>query len=211
MHMDRHFGYGTGLHYTSYSERISSPDKYADVTSYEDVFFLTAVDTTVLAITDTIFQQGQYYYVTTPITTTIFVLDQTVDTVITNMRVQQAQEHVNTLSYLEIPLLLDAHAGKGHWSFGLRGGPTIGLLTGKRGSLPDNVLDGFVDYADQPFRSYALGYVARAYVRYGFCTAWSVGIEPTIRGHLTDAYRDYGFARRSSGFGAMLSLSYRLP
>ncbi len=211
MHMDRHFGYGTGLHYTNYSERINSPDKYADVTSYQDVFFLTPVDTTVLAITDTIFQQGQYYYVTTPITTTIFVLDQTVDTVITNMRVQQAKEHVNTLSYLEVPLLFDAHTGKGHWSFGVRGGPTIGLLTGKRGSLPDNVLDGFVDYADQPFRSYALGYVARAYVRYGFCTAWSVGIEPTIRGHLTDAYQDYGLTRRSSGFGAMLSLSYRLP
>ncbi|MCC7502396.1 MAG: hypothetical protein IT229_07685 [Flavobacteriales bacterium] len=210
MHLDRHFGYGTGLHYTSYSEHISSPDKYADVTSYQDAFFLTAVDTTVLAVTDTIFQQGQYYYVTTPITTTIFVLDQTVDTVITNMRVQQAKEHVNSLSYLEVPLLLDAHTGKGHWSFGVRGGPTIGLLTGKRGSLPDNVLDGFVDYADQSFRSYALGYVARAYMRYGFCSAWSVGIEPTIRGHFTDAYENYGLTRRSSGFGAMLSLSYKL-
>ena len=211
MHLGRNFGYGTGLHYTTYAERISSPDKYADVTSYQDVFFLSPVDTTILAITDTIFQQGQYYYVTTPITTTIFVLDQTIDTLITNMRVQHAQQHVNSLSYLEVPLLLDAHTGKGHWSFGVRGGPTVGLLTGKRGSLPDNALDGFVDYADQPFRSYALGYVARAYVRYGFCAAWSVGIEPTIRGHLTDAYQDHGLTRRSSGFGAMLSVSYRLP
>jgi len=210
MRMGRHFGIGTGLHYSTYAERYAQDALYATATNYNDVFFLTPVDTTVLVVTDTIVQGGQVYYVTTPFTLTINVLDQTIDTVYTTVQTQQARDQVNTLSYLEVPLLLDAHTVKGRWHFGVRGGPTIGLLTGRRGSVPDSQMDGLTDYADQPFRSYAFGYVARAYVRFRFCTAWSVGLEPTIRGHFTDAYSDYTMSRRSSGLGAVLSLSYQL-
>jgi hypothetical protein len=211
MRMGRHFGFGTGLHYTTYAERYMQEAQFATATNYNDVFFLTPVDTTVLIVTDTVFQGGQVLYVTAPFTITINVLDQTIDTVTTTVQTQQARDQVNSLSYLEVPLLGDVHSAKGKWQFGVRGGPTIGLLTGRRGAVPDSQMDGLTDYADQPFRSYGFGYVARAYVRFSFCTAWSVGIEPMLRGHFTDAYEDYTLSRRSAGLGAMLSLSYRLP
>lgn len=211
MRMGRNFGFGTGLHYTTYAERYVQEAQFATATNYNDVFFLTPVDTTVLIVTDTVLQGGQVYYITSPYTITINVLDQTIDTVITTVQTQQARDQVNSLNYLEVPLLGDVHTAKGKWQFGVRGGPTIGLLTGRRGAVPDSQMDGLTDYADQPFRSYGFGYVARGYVRFSFCTAWSVGIEPTLRGHFTDAYEDYTLSRRSTGVGAMLSLSYRLP
>ncbi|MEX1132537.1 MAG: hypothetical protein WEC15_04865, partial [Flavobacteriales bacterium] len=116
----------------------------------------------------------------------------------------------NRVSYVEIPLLLDAHLMQGRWSVGLRGGPTLGILTGRRGALPNSSNDGYTEFSDQAFRELMLGYTARAYIRYRWNAAWSIGLEPAIRGQLINSLDNGPLDRRSSAFGGMLSLSYRL-
>jgi hypothetical protein len=92
----------------------------------------------------------------------------------------------------------------------VRGGPTFGLLTETRGSVPSVDNEAYVEFSDLPFREFILGFTARAYIRYRFNAAWSVGIEPAIRGQLMNSLSSGDLARRSSSKGVLISLSYRL-
>ncbi len=210
MHLGRNIGLGVGLHYGTYAERIQV--SAIDQTSIErwNFWYLTPVDTTILVITDTVEQGGQVVYEGVNVNTTVLVLAQGEDSTVTTTRVRNARELVNRTSYLEVPLLVDAHLVQGRWSMGLRGGPTVGLLTGRTGSIPNSTNDGYTELGDQAFREVVFGWTARAYLRYRWNAAWSIGIEPAMRGLFSNSLSEGDVQRRSSAFGGMISLSYRL-
>lgn len=210
MHVGRNIGLGVGLHYGTYAERIHV--KAMDRTNTErwNFWFLTPVDTTILVITDTVELGGQVVYEGVNVNTTVLVLAQGEDSTVTTTRVRNARELVNRTSYLEVPLLVDAHLVQGRWSMGLRGGPTVGLLTGRTGSIPNSTNDGYTELGDQAFREVVFGWTARAYLRYRWNAAWSIGIEPAMRGLFSNSLSEGDVQRRSSAFGGMISLSYRL-
>lgn len=210
MRMGSNFGVGFGVHYGTYAERIAVGEVSNTQVDIDRFWYLQPIDITILNITDTIFQGGSPYYVGESVNTTVNVLTQGFDTTTTITQQRAARELYNRVSYVEIPLLFDVHVVQGRWSLGLRGGPTLGLLSGRRGALPNGSNDGYTDFSDQAFRELMLGYTARAYVRYRWNAAWSVGLEPAIRGQLVNSLNDGPLDRRSSAFGAMLSLSYRL-
>ncbi|MEO8068201.1 MAG: hypothetical protein ABI599_10965 [Flavobacteriales bacterium] len=210
MRMGRNTGIGSGIHYTSYAERFSEADRFRTDIDYRNYYFLTTIDTTVTIVVDIDTTGGDTSYITQQVTTSLMVLGSGVDTVSNTTLTSEARKHVNVVSYLEIPLLFDAHLTQGRWNLGVRGGPFLGVLTGRRGALPNAAWDGYMDLADQQFRSVVFGYTARAYVRYRFNAAWSLGLEPCIRGQLIDAHGDDGVTRRSTGAGALLSVSYSL-
>jgi hypothetical protein len=210
MHLGRNIGLGVGLHYGTHAERIQVPA--IDSTSIErwSYWYLMPVDTTILIITDTVQQGGQTVYEGASITTTVNVLTLGEDSTATTTRVRDARDPVNRTSYLEVPLLFDAHLVQGRWSMGLRGGPTVGLLTGRTGSIPNTTNDGYIELGDQAFREVLFGWTARAYLRYRWNAAWSIGIEPAMRGLFSNSLSEGDVQRRSSAFGGMISLSYRL-
>ncbi|MBS1568196.1 MAG: hypothetical protein JST45_02025 [Bacteroidetes bacterium] len=209
MHLGRHIGLGFGLHYGNYAEQTRAEAIDRNITSLSHYWYLAAVDTTLLVITDTL-PGTPPGYTGNPVDTTVYLLAQGTDTSVTRQHMRDARNELNRVSYLEVPLLIDAHAVQGRWSFGLRGGPTLGLLTGRRGSLPNEAGDGYVGFNDVPFREVVFGYTARAYVRYRFNAAWSVGVEPALRGQLLNSLNDGQLQRRSAAQGVMLSLTYRL-
>lgn len=209
MHMGRNVGIGTGVHYSTYVERLLAPEQRLTDLEVERFYFLTPVDTTVTLSTDTFSINGQLFHSVISVDTTINVLGVGYDTTTTVTVLRAAREQVNRVSYLEIPLLLDAHLTQGRWMFGLRGGPTLGVLTARRGALPDPSQDGYTDLNDVQFRSLVFGYTARAYIRYRWNSAWSVGLEPVLRGQFGNSL-DGELKRRTMAFGAMLSLTYRL-
>lgn len=210
MHMGRNFGIGAGLHYATYAEQLRTEALDRTTFTLQNFWYLNPVDTTILVITDTI-PGTPPTYTGTSTNTTVNVLTQGTDTTnIATERIREARNELNRVSYLEIPLLLDAHMVQGRWSCGVRGGPTVGLLTGRRGAIPAPDNEGFVSFADQPFREVIFGYSARAYVRYRFNAAWSVGIEPAVRGQLMNSLGSGDLVRKASAKGMMLSLSYRL-
>ncbi len=211
MKMGAHFGFGSGIHYSSYAERIRSNELNSNMESHSTSYYLMPVDTSFMVIlgTDTI--DGVVHYVTGQLHTTINTLASHTDTTNVMIRKREAHEFVNTVSYVEIPLLLDAHTRHGHWNFGVRGGPTIGLLTSRRGALPNAALDGYTDLNTEQFSSTVFGYTARIYVRYALGPAWAIGIEPTVKGQLTSTLAQSDLSRKSSAFGAFLSVTYRLP
>ena len=84
------------------------------------------------------------------------------------------------------------------------------MLTTRQGSIPSNSDKGFTEFNDLAVRQFVLGWTARAYVRYRFNSAWSVGIEPAARGQFGNNLDALGTTRRSNAYGCMLSLSYRL-
>lgn len=210
MHVGRNIGLGVGLHYGTYAERIHV--KAMDRTNTErwNFWYLTPVDTTILVITDTVEQGGQVVYEGVNVNTTVLVLAQGEDSTVTTTRARNARELVNRTSYLEVPLLVDAHLVQGRWSMGLRGGPTVGLLTGRTGSIPNSTNDGYTELGDHAFREVVFGWTARAYLRYRWNAAWSIGIEPAMRGLFSNSLSEGDVQRRSSAFGGMISLSYRL-
>lgn len=209
MHVGRSIGIGTGLYYGSYAERIRTDAVDVSTSALHHYWYLMAVDTTVLVITDTL-PGIPPSYTGTSMDTTLHILAQGTDTVISQQLLRDARNQVNRVSYLEVPLLLDAHVTQGRWMLGLRGGPTIGLLTGRRGSLPNNTDDGYLGFNDVAFREVVFGYTARAYVRYRFNAGWSLGLEPALRGQLLNSLGSGELERRSSAKGVMLSLTYRL-
>ncbi|MFZ1616218.1 MAG: hypothetical protein WAT41_02575, partial [Flavobacteriales bacterium] len=209
MHMGRNFGIGAGLHFSTYAERLRTDAIDRTTNTLHDFWYLNPVDTAILVITDTL-PGTPPTYTGTSTNTTVNVLTQGTDTISTTQRIREARNEVNRASYLEVPILLDVHLVQGRWSFGLRGGPTVGLLTGRRGTLPAPDNEGYVAFADQPFRELIFGYTARAYVRYRFNAAWSVGVEPALRGQLMNSLGSGELERKASAKGVMLSLSYRL-
>lgn len=209
MHVGRNIGIGTGLHYGSYVERIRMDAVDVSSSALHNYWYLMAVDTTVLVITDTL-PGTPPSYTGTSMDTTLHILAQGTDTVISQQHLRDARNQVNRVSYVEVPLLLDAHVTQGRWMLGLRGGPTIGLLTGRRGSLPNNTDNGYLGFTDVAFREVVFGYTARAYVRYRFNAGWSVGVEPALRGQLLNSLGSGELERRSSAKGVMMSLTYRL-
>lgn len=209
VHMGRNLGLGFGLHYGTYAERLRLDPLDATTLNYHPFWYLMAVDTSVLVITDTLpgtppTYNGQH------MDTTFYVLAQGTDTVVGHERLRDAHDRINRLSYLEVPLLADVHLVQGRWVLGLRGGPTIGLLTGRRGSLPTAADGGMVAYTEQPFSELMFGYTARAYVRYRFSAGWSIGLEPALRGQLFNGLDSGALERKSAAKGVVMSLSYRI-
>lgn len=204
MVMQRNFGFGIGAHYASYQERFNQEEVVRHQQELRNSYFFNTIDTTVTIVIDTVIQNDTAYYVTQQINTTINVLDWTTDTTVTTIREREAVATRNVASYVEIPLLLDAHLTQGRWLLGLRGGPTVGILSGHRGPLPGSSDGGLV-----PFNDMVFGYTARAYVRYHLGPAWSIGIEPGLRGHFGNALGNGDLVRRNSSMGVMFGLTYR--
>ncbi|MBP6389589.1 MAG: hypothetical protein KA175_01240 [Flavobacteriales bacterium] len=210
MHMGKHFGIGGGVHYSTYAERIRTEDRTSTLVSIQNYWYLQPIDTTFLLITGTFDSLGVTYFEGVPQNITVNVLENGSDTTVTTTLIRSGRDQVNLTSYLEIPLLADAHITQGRWMFGLRGGPMLCVLTGRRGAVPNAADDGYEEFADQAFRSLTVGYTARAYIRYRFNSAWSIGLEPMVKGQLLDTYSSGDLSRRSTGFGGLMSLTYRL-
>lgn len=211
MHMGRNIGLGAGLQYITYAEQYTQPELSMDVTTIDPVYSVIPIDTALLVVTGTVMQNGQLYYITDLVDTTLFVLDIGADTTVTTVRTQEGIDRVNKVSYLELPLLIDGHVDAGKWRFGLRGGPTVGLLTGRSGAVPVTDPSGTLALSDQPFREYMFGWTVRAYIRYKLNERWWLGLEPMARGQLMNAYGSGELDRRSSSMGLGFSVSYRLP
>ena len=210
MHLGRNFGWGSGLHYGTFADRLYTPAEDRSTITYTPFWQLVPVDTSILIITGnyTDTATGELVYIGQHVDVTVNVLRRALDSTFAAVRIREARERINRTSYVEIPFLLDAHVTQGRWSLGVRGGPTVGLLTQRSGSVPsENEERNFNEVA---MRTWMFGWTARAYVRYRFNSAWSVGIEPTARGQLFDSFEENGISRRSNAYGVMLSLSYRL-
>jgi len=210
MHMGRNFGMGSGLHYSTYQEDLHIAERSLTTTVIQDSNYFESFDTTILYVLGNVIIDGEQYYVTESRDTTIDVLVLGTTSSSTTRKLIDARDVSNRVSYVEVPLLLDAHVVQGAWAIGLRGGPTVGLLNGRRGAIPNASFDGYTDFATEQFRSPVLGLTARAYLRYRFVNGWSVGVEPTWRGHFGNALNSGDLTRRSSAVGAMISVSYRL-
>lgn len=207
--MGDHFGYGSGLHYISYAERVAASGLTSSQVATVWSHHLMGVDTTILVTNGTTVINGQTYYVTYSLDTTIMVLVSTSEEeTVTTVR-RNALERTNRTSYLEIPLLLDAHTGAGRWLFGLRGGPTVGVLQGRRGQLPGAA--GYTDLQDEAFHELVFGWTAQGYVRYQLGEAWSIGVGPSARGQLGNTMQGNDLMRRSAAWGGVFGIAYRLP
>ncbi|MCB0794877.1 MAG: hypothetical protein KDB88_09080 [Flavobacteriales bacterium] len=211
MRMGPRFGWGIGLYYTCFGERMTTVDRFQDYSELRTNYFLTPVQVTLPAVVGSFVQNGQTFYITQPIDTTLFVLGSELDTVTTTQRTLEARTWTNTLCYVELPLMGDVHTRFNKWELGVRGGPSIGLLTSARGEVPNNEQNGYDDLADRNLRSVQLGLDLRAYLRYRFLPNWSIGIEPGYRTRFLNVFAEDGADRRISSYGASLSINFRLP
>ncbi len=209
MHMGSNIGLGIGIHYGSFADRLNTPEANRMTLTTNPFWYLSPVDTTILFVTG--FDSTSNTYIGHNVDITVNVLRLGLDSTITSVRVRDARSRINRTSYIEVPFLMDAHLVQGRWSFGVRGGPSIGLRTQRQGSVPSNDGEVYVEFDDVTTRSWVVGWSARAYVRYRFNAAWSVGIEPAVRGQFMDNFDQNGVARRSTAFGGMISVTYRLP
>jgi hypothetical protein len=209
MHMGRNVGLGFGVHHAAYNDRLTTPEQRTFAWEVTRSWFLQSVDTSILIITGTDTINGQVVHTGFNVNTTVQVLASSYDTATTE-RVRAARDFDVRLSFVELPVLLDAHIVQGRWSFGVRGGPSIGLLTARSGSLPTENDETDAYLRDATVRQWSVGWSARVYARYRFNSAWSVGLEPMARGQLIDAINGPVITRRSNAYGALLSLSYQL-
>ncbi len=211
MTIEKHFGIGIGLHRARYEEQLRA-EKIARTDEVINVnYSLLPIQITVPVITDTIIIGGVSYYVTTPTTITVNQLVTTRDTTQVERILREARSIVNRVDYWELPLLLDAHTSIGKWTFGVRGGPSVGFLSVRTGVIPDMEGTGYVDIDQRTYRTTMFGYQARAYVRYGLSDFISVGLEPTVRGQFGNAFEGSGISRRNMAIGGLFSVNYRFP
>lgn len=204
-----HFGLGIGAHYSSYKERLLTEEFSQTDQTLTNSYFWTAHDTMVLTVTGTDTIGAVIYNITELVPMTINELGVDTDTSYSTAVLRERRTVTNTVNYVEIPLLLDAHTSRGRWVFGLRGGPTLGLLTSKQGSIPGEGEAGYADLKERTFNSMTFGCMARAYARYRLSSTWSIGLEPTWRQQLGNTFGDADVQRRGNAFGGYLSLTYR--
>jgi len=209
MHHGAHFGIGAGLHFSTYAERMDARELADTHTALVDHYSTQAIDTSLMVANGTVWINGQQYWATQQVDTVILVLVTTTTEETTTTVRRNALARQNRTSWLEIPLLLDAHTAMGRWSFGLRGGPTLGIVQGRRGLLPTT--NGYTDLRDEAFRELVLGWTAQGYVRYRITSAWSVGFGPAARGQLLNSLNSDDLVRRSMAWGGTLGISCLLP
>lgn len=209
MRQGEHFGLGLGLHYTTYAERIEAQSLKDEFRSTVTNYHLQSIDTTLMIVNGSVWINGQQYYVTHMLDTTLHVLVGTEREVVSTTVRRNALTRSNRTNYLEIPLLFDAHLRRGTWSFALRGGPALGILQGRRGSLPTT--SGYTELGEEAFSELVLGYTLQGHVRYHLGDLWSVGVGPAFRGQLTNSFQGEELHRRASAAGAVISVGYRLP
>lgn len=209
MRQGEHFGIGAGLHYSTYVEQLNAEGLKDELRTTVTTYELNGIDTTVMVVNGTVWINGQQYYMTQMLDTTIYVLVGTDSEVISNNVRRNALARSNRTSYLEIPLLFETHTRYGRWGFAVRGGPTLGIVQGRRGVLPTT--SGYTDLDDEAFSELVLGYTVQGHVRYHLGVAWSVGIGPAIRGQLMNTLQSDQLQRRSHAIGAVIAIGYRLP
>lgn len=211
MRMKEHFGYGLGVHRARYEEQLRAEQLSRTDDIYTTTYFLAPVQITTPVVIDTIQSGGVDYYVTTPTTVTVNQLMSNTDTTQQSTILREARTEVNRVDYWEVPLLADLHTSKGRWSFGVRGGPSIGFLSVRQGAVPNAEGDGYSDLAGSMYRSTLFGYQARIYARYRLSDRWSIGLEPVVRGHFGNAFEGGSPVRRNMAVGGLFSLTFRLP
>ena len=204
-----HSGLGLGAHYSSYKERLTTSELSRTDEVLSNSYFWVQHDTMVLTVVGDTTIGATTYNITELVPITINELGMDTDTTYNTTVLRDRRTVTNTVNYVEIPLLLDAHTSCGRWVFGVRGGPTFGLLTSKQGTIPGEGEMGYADLSERTFRSMTLGATARAYVRYRLTSAWAIGLEPTWRQQIGNAFGDAEVQRRGNAFGGYLSLSYR--
>lgn len=209
MRMGRRFGIGAGLHFSTYAEDMNAQslsDTWTELVQYHHV---EGIDTTIMIVNGTTVINGQTYHVTQTLDTTILVLVTSTGEE-TFSQVQRNELHrTNRTSYLEVPLLLDAHTAAGRWHFGVRGGPMLGVLQGRRGVLPG--AQGYTDMQNEAFSELVVGWTAQGYIRYRVAGGWLIGLGPSARGQLFNTMQGDALVRRSSAWGGQFSVSYLLP
>jgi hypothetical protein len=212
MHTGRNLSLGAGILYGTWSEQVDVAALNRTRTTIRPYWMLVPVDTTLLIITDTLNQgTDSLSFVGTSVPSTVNVLQRTADTTTVSERLREARTVTVRTSYVEVAPLIDVHVTQARWTLGVRGGPTVGLLSGRRGELPGPGEDGNAPFREVAFREVMLGYQARAYARYRWNAAWSIGLEPMIGGTLLNTFDEVGLERRTRGYGVLLSLTYRLP
>lgn len=210
MWLKPHWGFGLGIHYTTLAERINSDRLESTATSIQYNYAVQSVETTLVVVTGSYVLDSVLHYTTTTKDTILHVLTIDRDTVTNTFQKRAARESRNTLSYWEVPLLLDAHTISGRFTFGVRGGPTVGFLQENHGSLPNTTEDGYRTLQRQQLRATVLGYQARAYVRYRICGALSVGLEPMVRGQFQSLFGEALPVSKAPALGAFFSVTYHL-
>lgn len=211
MRMNAHFGYGLGIHRTRYEEELRAQQITRTDDIYTTTYMLMPVQITTPVVIDTIQQGGVDYFVTTPTTVTVNQLISNTDTSQQNVVLREARTTLNRVEYWEVPLLVDLHTAKGRWSFGVRGGPSIGFLSVRSGVVPNAEGDGYSDLGGSTYRSTLFGYQARIYARYRLSQRWSIGLEPAVRGQFGNAFEGRAPVRRNMAVGGWFSLTFRLP
>jgi len=212
MHTGRNLSLGAGISLGTWSEQVDVTALDRTRTTIRPYWTLVPVDTTFLLITDTLFEgTDSMSYAGISVPGTLNILQRRADTTTVTERLREARTVTVRSGYVEVTPLIDLHVTQARWTLGLRGGPTVGLLSGRRGELPSPGDDGRAPFREVAFREVVLGYHARAYVRYRWNAAWSVGLEPLVGGTLLDTFNGYGLERRNNGYGCVVSLTYRLP
>jgi hypothetical protein len=206
----RHFGWGTGVHYTSYGEFAEVDPEFITLSESFKYWYLTPVDTTVWIITDSVFNGESYTYLGYSESRTINTIESAYDTITTTEKLRDARRIQNRVSYFEIPLIADIHAGKGRWVFGLKGGPTIGKLVERNGALPNPDGSGYNELSSVGFQQWIPGYNIRAYVDYKIGMRWSLGVQGGKRGFFGNTLSGGPYTRNTDAWGGMISLSYML-
>lgn len=205
-----HFGWGTGVHYSAYSENLGISAAYNNLNETYRYWVLTPVDTSIWIVTDSIANGSGYTYVGYSEDHTINVIESATGTRNTNTLVRDARQIQNTVSYLEIPLIGDIHIGRGNWLFGLRGGPSIGKLIERRGTLPNPEGSGYLDLSGVAFQHWVPGYNFRGYVDYKIGMRWSIGLQAGRRGIIGNTLKSDLYSRKTNAWGGLMSLSYVL-
>ena len=204
-------GIGAGVQRTRYAERLQLDRITTQEQAYNSYFTLTPVQVTLLIVTDTITIGAVDYYVTDQIDTVLNQVTRVTDTVQVTRIQREARDQVNVVDYWETSFFADLQSNKGRWSFGVRGGPTLGILSARRGVVPGPDPESFIDLTDKPFRTMMVGFAARGYVRFRVWNELSIGVEPMVRGHFGNAFKSGDLVRKNNAYGVLFSLTYRMP
>jgi hypothetical protein len=185
----------SGIHYSAYGETVDlqPPGQW----TVRDSTIYSIADSVTIGPDSVLFQPGD------TMAETLIILD-------TIYSVEPATQNQVRTSYLEVPLLAGYEHPFGRWSLGVQGGVFFGFLTTRSGRYAANNDFGSVALADETYKSVTLGYLLRPCVKYRLSEQWSIGLEPFLKGHLTDIVSEGPLkGLRYQGMGAGIGLFWK--
>lgn len=205
----------SGLNYVRIGEKTSYTPEEVEIPHITETYVTQEITTSYWLVDSLfIFDEDTVGFEMWMVDSTYFQSVDTMQVLVTDTAYTTSLYDVSTenelawFEYVEIPLMVGYGIEKNRWSFGLRAGMSVGILTGHGGKRVSQQLDALVvDEGSTELRKIMMNYQLRFSVGYKILPGTSLYVEPAYRNMARSVFKNT-IDQRYRSYGLNIGLLY---